>query len=274
MRKEMRVRTGPRNIRHRTVRKPQVGARRRHWHGPANQAGLADLVARETTDITESSSPEIRSTDPGNAIGHTRISICIVNICVRNVKAPVEPPIITPAPPRVKHLIGRQRHPTDVAESEAHTPAAESEEPHQRRGPVVPHAHHSRIPTPPETRAPEPAAVMVGRPTPGVIANPSPTIPILPDPAAVLIRSPPRVHRGPPDSAIVRVAAPRAVRVHVLGAIYARSHIAGAHRADQDTVAALIPAVPIVGSRRRHNLELGIGTRAPNQHGLAGIDPL
>src|ERR1019366_7153124 len=114
----------------------------------------------------------------------------------------------------MEHLIGRQRHPTDVAESEAAAEAtAESKEPHQRGRPVVPDAHHSGMPAPSETRAPEPAAVMVGSPTPGFAAYPRPTIPVFPDPAAALIRGPPRVHsdRGPPDIAIVGFIAPSAV---------------------------------------------------------------
>jgi hypothetical protein len=64
MRKEMGIGTGTRSIGHRAVRKPQVGARRRDRHGPSNQAGLADLAAREMTYVIEPSGPEIGSVHP------------------------------------------------------------------------------------------------------------------------------------------------------------------------------------------------------------------
>jgi hypothetical protein len=75
MRKEMGIGTGARNIGRRAVRKPQVGVTRRDRHGPSNQAGLADLAARETTYIIEPSGPEIGSTHPRNTIGYTRVSV-------------------------------------------------------------------------------------------------------------------------------------------------------------------------------------------------------
>src|ERR1019366_8735141 len=114
------------------------------------------------------------------AIRSTSISVYACEVSIRNIHASVEPAIIAASPPRMEHFIGRQRHPTDVPESEAEAhPTAVSEEPHQRRRPIVPDAHHSRIPAPPETRAPAPAAVMVGSPTPSFAPYPPPAIPIL-----------------------------------------------------------------------------------------------
>ena len=76
-------------------------------------------------DIAEPTLPEIRRGNPRNTIADASISISACNTSVGNIKASVEATgaIETAAPPRVEDLERRQRHPAEIAKSEARTEA-------------------------------------------------------------------------------------------------------------------------------------------------------
>src|SRR5205823_5840590 len=112
-------------------------------------------------------------------------------------------------------FIGRERHPTDVAEAETDPATPAEAEPGDQRGrPIVMPAVHAGIPAP--AAIPEPAAVVIRRPSPRIGADPSPAIPIFPDPTAMPIRRPAGIHRsGPPNVTVLGNIAPRAVGIEI-----------------------------------------------------------
>ena len=250
------------------VREPQIRARRRHGHLPAKHTRRAHLIARNAPDVVEPAAPEIGGTDPRDAIRHAGVSVDIGYVCVSDIQAPVEacPAIEAPAPPWVQHLIGRQRHPADVAKTEPKPESpthAVTEESHQRGRPIVPHSHRAGIPAPAPGRIVEPAAIVIRRPAPRVVAHPSPSVPVEPNPAPVSVWRPARIHyRRPPNGAVGRHFAPNAVLIEILSPVHALPNILIAGRTQQRLIAGIVPPVPIVHGIGGGNLELGICGRA------------
>src|SRR5262249_11571688 len=117
-------------------------------------------------------------------------------------------------------------YPSDVAEPEAEAcSAAPTEEGHERRRPVMPHADCAGIPEPSVIRLPEPAAIVIRSPTPRVSADPRPAIPIFPSPAARAIRGPAGRDRWPPAVAVIGNVGPGTVAVQILHAGYALRYV-------------------------------------------------
>ena len=122
-----------------------------------------------------------------------------VNRCVVHTAASAAvaaPAVATVASvPGVVSLVGRQRHPADIPESEVQpnveaAVAVVAKEGDQRRTPIVTAIAMSRIPAPAVAGVLIPAAIVVGRPAPGLVAHPRPAVVIEVGPASVAIRRP------------------------------------------------------------------------------------
>src|SRR5262249_41084716 len=144
------------------------------------------------------------------------------------------------------------------------------------RRPVRPHVNRAWIPAPPEARAIEPPSVVERRPAPGLVRDPRPAIPINPYPAAVGIRRPAHRHAREPAGTIARHRRPLAVTVEVVRAVDARMQVAIALRAQQLVIATLVPAIPVIASRRADflHLDLVIGGAESHYQHLAAMQRL
>ncbi len=217
--------------------------------------------------------------DVSHRVGHPGVAIRIVDIDIIDDGPAAEAAAIISAAaiPRMKALEGSERNPSYVAEAESYAhPAAESDEAHQGRAPVMPHAKPdpARIPAPPEGRAVEPSPVVIRGPAPRIGANPGPAIIILPSPPPRLIRGPSGRDLRSPHVAIGWIGYPTSVIVQIFRAIDIGTHVASAHRAHQHAIPFPVPPIPFVFAVRRHDLKFWLRHRAAHLHGPAGSQRL
>src|SRR5579871_4491351 len=203
--------------RHGAVREAQTGGGWSHRQLAAHQTRLANLGTGSARNIVKATLPEIDRRDRGHGVPHPRVTVYVCYIYIRNTHAAIEvrriaeTGIETMAPPGIQRLKRRQRHPADIAKTEADSYAGtKAEERHQAGRPIMP-PEAAGIPAPAVRRGIEPSAVVKRSPTPGVVTDPRPTVVVLPDPPPVLIRRPIRSDRGRPNFAIRSVVHPLAV---------------------------------------------------------------
>ena len=103
------------------VAEPQIRVSGRNRDRSPNNAHLPDLRARTMRHVMEPAALEIGLRDRRNAVSHTGVNVNICYVYVSNIHVShdiVGVPIVAAAPPRMERLIGRQRYPADVVESE------------------------------------------------------------------------------------------------------------------------------------------------------------
>ena len=239
----------------------------------AHQPSVADLLTVEASKPAMLPA-EITRIHASDSIHNPGIAVDIRDIHVvddgRVVEtAAVAPAAESPAPPRMERLKRSERHPADIAKSEAEaTASTPTEEADQRWRPVAACVSRSGIPAP--TRGSiEPAPVVIRGPAPGIVTDPGPAVKVLPDPAALAIRSPARRYRGRPHIAVRRIVHPAPVSVQIFRAIHIAADMLLRPCLRDVPVALLVPLIPTVNWNRLRHLKFRIGRIPSSQHGLA-----
>jgi hypothetical protein len=200
---------------------------------------------------------------------------------------------VTPPVPGVVSLVGRQRNPADVSETETYAQAETAvtvvaEERHESRPPVMVSVAVARIPTPAVVLVVEPTPVVVRRPSPGLIAHPRPAVVVKPAPAAMAVRSPTDGGGGEPTTSVSAYVLPAPVAVEIFRPVNAPAHVTTAFGLFELFVPALVPTIPVVlrfrlrGPKFRRiavppnvdgtSLAQGLRSRDGNNLGFAPVD--
>src|SRR5579871_1477968 len=258
----------------RTIRHLQARSPGRHWNRSMHQPRRLNLRMAERGDLRSIAS-ELIGRSSAHAAWYARVAIGIRDVDVvydrgpARKTAPAESRIKAAPIPGMEYFKGRERHPTQSAESESNSDsAAPSEESDISGRPVRMRKDRSRIPAP-SARAKKPAAIVIRSPAPRIRAHTGPTVVVFPNPSAILVWRPARIHVRLPHGAIARIVGPAAVLIQIFDARNIAADVIVAPRAQQILIALEVPTIPIVLRDRIYNLKFGIGGRAARVHRVA-----
>ena len=263
----------------RALREPQVRLTRNDRQRALHRYRLdrVQLRGRDDRRVAEAAVLEVLARDRRERTVHFDVAIVHVVVDDRRV---VHDRRCVRAPPRVERFIRCERHPADVAETDAdaHRADVEADETDECGAPGRRDARRSRrIPGPVIVgRAEIPAAIVIRSPAPRFGGDPRPAVAVFPNPIAVAIRCPARRdHRRNPDVTVRAVIDPAPVVREVADTLNVRVHVLALSRGRQiDMIAVAVIGIETVECDRGLRLNLRIRGRAVGDERRAGLQRL